>query len=627
MCGIAGILQTDGAAVDPDVLRRVNSAISHRGPDGEGYWIEGPVGLAHRRLSIIDLAGGTQPLGNEDGRVQVTFNGEIYNYRELRSRLEGLGHRFKTESDTEVIVHGWEQWGEACVTELRGMFAFAIWDRGQRQLFLARDRVGIKPLLYTVQPGWIAFASELHALRSIPGIPLTIDPEAIDLFLHYQYIPAPRSIYREVSKLPPGHTLLIDFAKPARLRPKRYWRLEFAPDRTLDEARWIERLDEALQETIAAHLVSDVPFGAFLSGGIDSSVVVAAMSRLLDRPVEAFCIGHEEASYDERRWAREAAEVTGANFHQQVVQPDGLALLPELVRHYGEPFADSSAIPTWYVSRLARQHVKMVLSGDGGDELFAGYHAYASLLSEHRTPGTALKRMKHRLANGARATGLWPGRPTLADDKYRRTAAIPPDDRASLWRSDYRRTLEATRNDFAERWRGRCGGENLNDLQAFDLENYIPFDNLTKVDIASMAHGLEVRVPLLDHRFMEVAAQVPPEMKLRPPGDDAALQLKHLASPRGVQGKYLLKAVAQKTFSHAFVHREKRGFEVPIRSWFQEDPSGALRDRLVGSEARLHAYFEASAVERLVDHAAVDKVCAWRAWSLLVFEQWLDEFA
>ncbi|MEO1524581.1 MAG: asparagine synthase (glutamine-hydrolyzing) [Planctomycetota bacterium] len=625
MCGITGIVMAGGSSLDPVWLQRMNDALIHRGPDGEGTFVDGPVGLGHRRLSIIDLEGGKQPIGNEDGSVQVTFNGEIYNYRELRERLEGLGHVFATASDTEVLAHGWEQWGTELVRHLRGMFAFAVWDSKQRSVFLARDRVGIKPLLYTQQDGYFAFASEMQAITTLPELRTTTNLAAIDQYLHYQYIPAPFTIYNEVHKLPPGHTLLLELPHLTVGSPNRYWQLQFEPDRSLNESQWLERIDEALEETIRAHLVSDVPFGAFLSGGIDSSTVVAYMSRVLKEPVEAFCIGHGDQAYDERNWAQEAAEATGANYHEEVVQPDGLELLPELVRHYGEPFADSSAIATWYVSRMARRHVKMVLSGDGGDELFAGYNAYASILADHRIPTSPTKRIKNLVANGARQAGLWPKNASIADSKFRRTSVLSLDQRAGLWRSEHANVVNHTRAEFDRTFADHRSRETLNHLQAYDLATYIPYDNLVKVDIASMFHSLEVRVPLLDHVFMELAAKVPPELKLLPADGNGNGRVETLVDPTNVTGKHLLKKNAERFFSREFLYRPKRGFEVPIRNWFDGPHRDTLRDRLLGRGSHLNEYFEPSALTSLVDDAAHDKKAAWAAWSLLVLEQWHSE--
>ena len=624
MCGIAGILRLDRQAVCERNLQAMSVRLIHRGPDGGGLLTDGPAGLVHRRLSIIDLEGGRQPLCNEDGRVHITFNGEIYNFRELKKDLVSRGHRFRTESDTEVVVHAWEQWGPECVHRLRGMFAFAIWDSRQQTLFLARDRVGIKPLLYTVQQGYVAFASEMQALTCLPDIDLSVSTQAIDLYLHYQYIPAPFSIYQQVRKLPPGHSLVIrpGYDVP---QPERYWSLKFYPDRSLSESQWLEKLDAALEETVAAHLVADVPFGAFLSGGLDSSTVVAYMSRLLKEPVQAFCIGHSDSAYDERNWASEAASVCGANYHEELVEPDGLDLLPELVRHYGEPFADSSAIPTWYVSRLARRHVKMVLSGDGGDELFAGYYAYPAILSNHRAPESLSKKVRHFVANQARRAGLKSPLTSMADSKYLRTGVLSHSEREELWHPEFHSALEGTRQQFDRQFESARSSETLNHLQAFDIENYIPFDNLTKVDIASMCHGLEVRVPLLDHVFMETVATIPPELRLHPNPGNGNGRLETLQSAAGCVGKYLLKRNAERFYSSEFIHREKRGFEVPIRNWFAGPHRDQLHERLCGSGATIESYFRADAVASLVRESSQNKVAAWKAWTLLVLDEFLSQ--
>ena len=621
MCGIAGILYTDGRHVRPQEVEAMAAALAHRGPDGSGVHVDRSVGLGHRRLSIIDLDGGAQPMANEDGSVWVTFNGEIYNYRELRSQLERSGHVFRTASDTETLVHGYEEWGADLPSHLRGMFAFAIWDGRKQRLFLARDRVGIKPLYYLDQPGVFAFASEMQAFRQIEDFSPTVDPQAIDMFLHYQYIPAPHTICHEVRKLPPAHHLEVDRDSHVR-GPSRYWDLEFRPDRTLTEDEWIERLDAALEETVRTHVVADVPFGVFLSGGVDSSTVLAYLSRIVQVPVKAFCIGHADESYDERRFAQEAAQVCGADYLEEVVEPDAMVLLPELVRHYGEPFGDSSALPTFYVSRLARRHVKMVLSGDGGDELFAGYHAYPAILWEHRAPETGFRQLRHSLANGARACGLWPRRRSIADSKYERIAVIEPELRSRLWRPEYRRLLEGTRSQFDRAFARGPRNEVLNRLQYFDLFNYIAFDNLTKVDVASMYHGLEVRVPLLDHVFLETAAQIPPELKLAPAAGSESARGAALPPGSRVVGKYLLKRTAERFFSRDFLNRGKRGFEVPIQEWFSGPFREELRSRLLESNGPLTDYFDPKCLAEMVDSSSDSRLNAWKVWLLLVLQEW-----
>ena len=624
MCGIVALLLTDGRPVQRADVDRMNVAQARRGPDGEGVHCAGAVGLGHRRLSIIDLEGGKQPLSNEDGTVWITFNGEIYNYRELRRDLMSRGHAFRTDSDTETIVHAYEEWGTACLDRLRGMFAFVIWDSRRRELFLARDRFGIKPLVYWERPGLFAVASEIQALRAHPAFDSEIDLPAIDLYLHYQYIPAPHTIYRDVRKLPPAHYLVVR-ADGTHAAPVRYWDFKFEPDRSLNEAAWIERLDAALQETVSAHLVSDVPFGAFLSGGIDSSTVVAYMSRLLPTPVRAFTIAHHSADYDERQWAEEAARICGVEHFLETVEPDALELLPELVRHFGEPFADSSAVATLYVSRLARRHVKMALSGDGGDELFAGYYGYPAILWEHDPPLSAARRAKRWLADRMRTCGLWAPRVSVADSKYERTAVIPSMVRRALWQPDLAGLVDATRTQFDTDFAARRGEGLLGRLQHYDVANYIAYDNLPKVDTASMYHGLEVRVPLLDHVFVETARQVPPELKLRSPDAGSSVRPERLRPGAPVIGKYLLKKNAERFFPQDFVHRPKCGFEVPVQDWFRGPYAGELTERLTGPGSPLRDYFRPESLQSLVTDATHDRPAAWRGWALLVLEEWLRQ--
>ncbi len=613
MCGIAALLNVDGTPVDPTVLAGITRAMSHRGPDGEGYRVEAHVGLGHRRLAIIDLEGGKQPISNEDGTVWITFNGEIYNYRELRKTLVGLGHQFRTDTDTEAIVHAYEEWGAACLQRLRGMFAFVIWDRRKQELFLARDRFGIKPLLYWQTPHVFAIASELQALRSHPDFNAVISLPAVDLFLHYQYIPAPHTIYENVHKLPPAHYLIVK-ADGTHSHPVRYWDVTFEPDRRPSEAEWLERLDAALQETVSAHLVADVPFGAFLSGGIDSSTVVGYMSRVMSTPVKAFTIAHASAEYDERSWAEQAARLCGCEHHIETVQPDAMAVLPDLVRHFGEPFADSSAVATLAVAKLARRHVKMALSGDGGDELFAGYHAYPSILREIEPKLSPFRAAKLWVADRLRDVKLWPPRVSAADLKFERTATLTPATRAELWISQGCEYLAATRAQFDVEFTPRLREGLLGRLQHHDLTNYIAYDNLPKVDITTMCHSLEVRVPLLDHVFLETARQVPPELKVR-------------TDETGFVGKYLLKRTAERFFPREFLHRPKRGFEVPVRDWFGGSFAAELAERLSGPTSRLVDFFRRDTLIKLAADAQIDRPAAWRGWTLLVLEEWLRQDA
>lgn len=625
MCAITMILNTAGAPVARGELQAFTDAMAHRGPDGSGLHVRGCVGLGHRRLSIIDLESGAQPMSNEDCSVWVTFNGEIYNYRELRNDLIARGHRFHTASDTEVIVHAYEEYGEGFLSRLRGMFAIVVRDDRRRSLLLARDRLGIKPLYYMSEPDRFVAGSELQAFRTLAGFRPTIDMHAVDLYLHYQYVPAPFTIYREVRKLPPAHYLVVN-EDGSHGRPIRYWDVAFRPDRSSGEGEWLERIDSAMRDTVSAHLVSDVPFGAFLSGGVDSSVVLAYMSQLLQVPVQAFTIGHAAADYDERRWAEQAVDACSATHHVEVIEPDALDMLPAMVRHYGEPFADSSSVATWHVSRLARRYVKMVLSGDGGDELFAGYRAYPALLWEHEPRLSGARNVRHLLANGARAAGFWPPRASLGDSKFARTAVLEPELRRRLWLPEWTRLVEGTRAHFDSHFTAQPGEDALGRLQRFDLLNYIPYDNLTKVDTASMSHGLEVRVPLLDHVFVETAAQIPQELKLRPLQGDGE-RPGRLRAGEPLITKYLLKKCAEQFYPATFVHRDKRGFEIPLQHWFAGPHAPAMAAKIAGFGSPLRDMFDAACLSRIVADAAASRVGAWKAWTLLVLSEWLMQNA
>ena len=622
MCGIAGILRKDGPRVQEDELLGLTQAMTHRGPDGYGVHMDDHVGLGHRRLAIIDLEGGVQPMCNEDESIWVVLNGEIYNFSELSDVLTASGHKFKTRSDTEVLVHGYEEWGVGCLERLRGMFAFAIWDARQRRLFLARDRVGIKPLCYMSGPHQFAFASELQAFRTLNDFRPSLDLEALDIYLHFQYIPAPYSIYREVRKLPPGHYMTVD-SKGRITGPKRYWDIEFRPDHSLDEAEWVERLDAGLQEAVKLHLVSDVPFGAFLSGGVDSSAVVAYMSQVLDQPVRTFTIGYDEAECDEREYARQAADDLRTQHHETVVRLEGLDLLPTLVEHYGEPFADSSAICTYYVSQVASQHVKMVLSGDGGDETFAGYGYFHKMLRRHRKPKGLMRRARGALGAVVRAAGLRQPAPTPQETWYHRTPYLTEAQRRQLWRPDYLHLLEHTREWNDAQFEPAKGKDLLSQCQYVDIHNYLCFDNLNKVDIASMCHGLEVRVPLLDHVFLEMVAAVPAEMKLRAP-HGSATDLAD-AAPESVITKYILRKTSERFLRPGFHDRPKRGFSVPIAAWLAGPWHRHLLDRLTDPAAGLGDLFNLDFVVGMVHEHVEQRTHGHRLWALLFLAEWMTQ--
>jgi asparagine synthase (glutamine-hydrolysing) len=633
MCGIAGIVDPGGRGSLREELARVCGRLRHRGPDDEGAFLDGPVGLAQRRLSIIDLSSGRQPMANEDGSVWVTFNGEIYNFQELRRRLEGLGHRFATASDTEVIVHAYEQYGTDCVRHFRGMFAFAVFDRPRRRLMLARDRVGKKPLFYARPGGRLVFASELQALVQHPDVSREPDATAIDDYLTYGYVPAPRTIYRHVYKLPPAHYLSCRLSGQGDgvedFRAERYWRLEYAPKLALSEEEAAEGLLEVLGEAVRLRLIADVPLGALLSGGVDSSLVVALMSRVGGKPVKTFSVGFEEQAFNELPYARAVARAYGAEHHEMVVRPSALEVLPTLVRHYGEPFADSSAVPSYYVARMTRRHVKVALNGDGGDESFAGYERYlgsaladrfrrlpavlckavsglASLLIPDRLPRRSRLRQAKRLLQAAALP---------ADQRYLRWVGyFTPQQKEALYTPELG---EALAGHGPEAWllgeleaARRRGMDDLDALLALDTESYLPYDLLVKMDIATMACSLEARSPFLDHKVMEFAARLPSGYKMR-----------------GATLKYLLKKVAARMLPADTLRRRKMGFGVPVGDWMRKELRPMLEDLLLSPQSRARNYFRPGPLRQLVrEHVAGSHDHSYQLWSLLWLELWHREF-
>jgi asparagine synthase (glutamine-hydrolysing) len=615
MCGIAGIVDLAGGPVHADEGRSMCAAIVHRGPDGEGTYLGQGVGLGMRRLSIIDLHTGDQPVRNEDGSAWVVFNGEIYNYRELRAQLEARGHRFYTHTDTEVIVHLYEERGVACVEALRGMFAFAVWDERSRQLLLARDRLGIKPLYYGRLGDRLVFGSELKALLALPEVGRSVDWKAFGHFLAFLSTPADQSILQGIRKLPPAHVLVARAG--AEPRVTRYWDVSFAPDRGRSEAWYVDRLRELLDESVRLHLVSDVPLGAFLSGGIDSSAVVATMAAHTSEPVKTFTIGFADADFSELGHARKVAEAFQTEHHELVLEPASLDVLDDLVWHLDEPFGDSSAIPTYMVSRLAAQHVTVALSGDGGDELFAGYERYLVERRERtwRFVPQPLRRMM------AQAMAAMP--PGVRGRNYLRHVSLPGVERyldaGTLFGRDEVarlvspevRELVAAHDPWEEprRHLRQARGHWLSALQSLDLHSYLPLDILTKVDRMSMAHSLEARVPLLDHRLVEFAATVPPELQLR-----------------GSTTKYLLKRAMRSVLPASILHRPKQGFAIPLARWFGGGFEERLRDTLLSDTVRRRGVFDVAALEQRLRHGRADGGLGLDLWTLLSFELWCRAF-
>ena len=627
MCGIAGKLQKDSTApVDPELLRRMAGALRHRGPDDEGVWTDGPVGLASRRLAIIDLSPqGHMPMPNQDGSAWIVLNGEIYNFQELRAELVAKGHRFRSMTDTEVVVHLYDEEGVDCLKRLRGMFAFAIWDTRTRTLFLARDRLGKKPLYYYEDDTRFLFASEPKAILADPAVPREPDPLAIHYYLTYQYVPSPWSAFRGFRKLPPAHYLLIQPGRPPRV--ERYWKLRYGEKIRGSEAALCEELRERLREAVRLRLISDVPLGAFLSGGLDSSAIVAFMSEQLGGGVKTFSIGFEEDAYNELPYARRIAQHFHTDHHEFVVTPNAVEILPELVWHYNEPYADSSALPTYYLSRLARQHVTVALNGDAGDENFAGYprHVAIRLVAWFcRLPRPVRRAI---IASGRLIPDSLPPRHALQMAKRfaGRLSDTTPQQEYGRWISHFTDAAKATL--YTEEFAARVGGcDSLGPLrEAFaasdapdilesaldaDVSLYLPDDLLVKVDIASMAHGLEARSPLLDHQFMEFVASIPAKAKVR----------------FGVK-KYLFKKAMAGLLPREIIHREKMGFGVPIDRWFRGELRELATDTLLSRRALARGYFRPEAVRRLLDEHVSGRA-HWHAhlWNLLMLELWHQMF-
>jgi asparagine synthase (glutamine-hydrolysing) len=614
-----------GHPVDDEVLARMCEAIRHRGPDEDGFYVQGDVGLAMRRLAIIDLAGGQQPIHNQQRTAWIVFNGEIYNYRQLRDQLEKLGHRFYTNSDTEVIIHAYDRYGAECPKHLRGMFAFAIWDELKHELFLARDRVGKKPLLYAEVNGHFVFGSEFSALLKHPDVSREVDPEAIHHYLSFMCVPAPLTAYRSIRKLEPGHTLTLK--RDGSKKIKRYWQPDFSQKTNWDEEEAGERAVEVLRDAVRVRLMSEVPLGAFLSGGIDSSLVVALMSEESSAPVKTFSIGFEEQDFSELKYARRVAEHVGADHHESIVRPDALDVLPMLVEHYGEPYADSSAIPTYYVAKETRGFVTVALNGDGGDECFAGYERYAAMRLAER-----YRRLPKVLRESfvENAVGLLPSselrRSRVRDVKrFLSAASLPTVERYLRWISvmDTATKTELYTDEFSREvsgyktadviapWFSQANGAGIVDTALLvDTMTYLPNDLLVKVDIASMAVSLEARSPFLDHHVIEFAASLPEKYKLR-----------------GLTTKYLLKKALRKILPEDILQRRKMGFGVPLSHWFRSEMKDFVREVLLSEKSLGRGLFKPAGVTRMVEeHTSGERDHAHQLWTLLMLELWYQRF-
>lgn len=620
MCGIAGFLACGPARPDDEILvRTMLGRLAHRGPDGEGLHRDGPMVLGHRRLAIMDLRPeASQPMLSEDGRFALAVNGEIYNFQDLRAQLERNGHRFTSRSDSEVILHLYEEEGPDCLRRLRGMFAFALWDGAKRRLVLARDRFGKKPLYWHFGPRGLGFASELQALAATGLFPREPDLDALDAYLALQYVPAPWTAYRGVWKLEPGHFMVCGPGEEPR--PRRYYTWSFRPSRQLSLDDAAAGLRHRIEEAVRIRMVADVPLGAFISGGVDSTVVVACMSRHSNRPVRTFSIGFPEPDESELPYARLVASRYGCEHHEMVVKPDMVSVLPLIVEHHGEPFADTSAVPTWYLSRFTREAVTVALSGDGGDEGFAGYRRYQyawigrllaglpkslpALISAvlSRLPGPAWQPVRdfgRRLCTGevGRYLGL--------------VAHYPHDERLRLYHPDLKRRFahDAVAERF-ESWLARSTAEDATGrLLDLDFHTYLPDDILVKVDIASMAHALEVRCPFLDHEVVEFAASLPTRFKMR-----------------GLDTKVVLKRAMSDLIPPAILHRRKKGFALPVDRWMRDDLREMAHDLLLSRQCAGRGLFDMREVEGLLAAHDRGESRGLSIWNLLVLELWFRTF-
>ena len=625
MCGITGIFDLRGQReLDRGALARMNESQHHRGPDEGGTHVEPGLGLGHRRLSIIDLSTGQQPLYNEDKSVCVVFNGEIYNYQELIPELLSLGHVFHTRSDTEVIVHAWESWGEACVQRFRGMFAFALWDRNRQTLFLARDRLAVKPLFYAhLADGLFLFGSELKSLLAHGGLPREIDPLAVEEYFALGYVAEPRTIFCQARKLPPGHTLTLRRGQPPA-EPKAYWDLRFSLHQPLALEEACDELNKRLRESVRLRMISEVPLGAFLSGGVDSSAVVALMAGLSPAPVNTCSIAFDDPAFDEAKFARIVADRYQTNHHCETVASDDFDLVDTLARLYDEPYADSSAIPTYRVCQLARQHVTVALSGDGGDETFGGYRRYRLHMMEERMRSAlplALRRPLFGLLGRVYPKADWAPRVFRAKTTFEgmaRTAVEAYFHSVSILRAPMRRQL------FTDRFRRQIGGYSAEEvfrshaqraatddplalIQYLDLKTYLVGDINTKVDRASMAHSLEVREPLMDHELVEWMATLPSALKLR-----------------SQEGKFLLKKAMEPSLPYDVLYRPKMGFAVPLARWFRGPLKERIRQAVLGPRLAETGWFDQAYLRQVVDaHQSGTADHSAPLWTVLMFDAFL----
>jgi asparagine synthase (glutamine-hydrolysing) len=621
MCGICGIVQLrDSFAIRRETLQRMNDVIVHRGPDDEGFYSTPAVGLAMRRLSIIDLQTGHQPLQNEDGSIQIVFNGEIYNFQELRKDLEKAGHRFTTNSDTEVIVHGYEEYGTHVVQHLRGMFAFALWDGKDEMLLLARDRAGKKPLHYYKDGEKFLFGSEIKSILQCEQVPRAVNPEALDRFLTFEYVFSPETIFQGIYKLPPGHLLVL---RKGDIRIEQYWENLPAVQELHDEEYYARRLAELLEEAVKIRLISDVPLGALLSGGIDSSTVVGFMAKHSGKPVKTFSIGFEDQTYNELAYARIVSNHFHTEHHEFIIKPDAVNLVEKLVKNLDEPLGDFSIFPTYLVSKMAREYVTVALSGDGGDELFAGYDTYiADWIARHyqKLPGVIRNNL---IPTILKCVPPSPKKKGLINrtKRFVEGALLPPDLMHTRWMiflqdAEKRRLysddlLHACENGNSYKYirqyfQKAKGAAPLAQQEYVDIKTFLTDDILVKVDRMSMATSLETRAPFLDHKVMEFAATIPGSLKLK-----------------GLTTKYILKKAVSNLLPQQILTRGKEGFSIPIKNWLTQELRPLLLDTLSENRLKQRGYFQPEYVQQLIrEHLDGKENHSHRLWALMVFEIW-----
>jgi len=619
MCGITGkIFFSQEKNIEESEIKRMTDVIQHRGPDDEGFYINKNVGLGFRRLSIIDLNTGHQPLSNESGSKWIVFNGEIYNFLELRRELQQKGYFFKTKTDTEVILKLYEEYGVHCVDYLRGMFAFAIWDNDTQQIFCVRDRFGIKPFYYYSDKEKLVFASEIKAILKSKNVDKTLSTDGLDSYFTFGYITSDLSIYKEIKKLQPAHYLLLSFKNKVTLQIKRYWEICFQPDYSKTENQWSEEIESALSESVKLHMISDVPLGAFLSGGIDSSSVVTMMAKNSNQPIKTFSIGFKEQKYNELQYARQIATKYGCEHHEQIVDPESIDLLPKLVNAYDEPFADSSAIPTYYVSKLARKHVTVALSGDGGDELFAGYGIYKRLNDIYSNPlnfkspllnkfiwGNLHKIIPYNVRGKSATYFLSQNRKLVS--AY--SNVWPRAERKKLLLNHGIVNTSTGSESYKEDILNKGSYDFVTNMQNLDLKTYMVDSILTKVDRASMINSLEVRVPLLDHKFAELTFKIPSYLKLQKNDQ-----------------KYILKQAMSPYLPPSILNHPKQGFGIPLEFWFKDDLKQYVNDTLLSANSHLGSYLNKSYVKDIIlKNENGTKDFSTKIWPLLFFEEWLKQ--